>query len=122
MAHSARTPLLSANWDLQVGDDGNLKMAQGGLATAQNCANEIRLWRNDAYFQRENGISWLEVQLARKTNEALLKGMIREACFRVPECADVKRIDLKEFDQENRILHGEIEIVTTGGESGSVEF
>ena len=120
--HTAKSLLLSPNWDMQVADDGSLKLCRGGLAVAQNCANEIRLWTNDAYFQRDNGIPWLEAQLAKKLDEAVLKSVIREACMRVPDVASVQKIEVTEFDEENRTLHGEIEIVTTGGEVGRTSF
>ena len=51
----------------------------GALAIAQNLANEIRLWTNDAYFQQANGIAWKEAQLAKKLDSSVLAQLIHEA-------------------------------------------
>lgn len=52
MPHTAKTALLNPqSWDLQLTKEGNILLTSGALAIAQNLANEIRLWTNDAYFQ-----------------------------------------------------------------------
>lgn len=122
MAHTAKTLELTPDWDLQLTAEGNIKLCRDALALAQDCANEIRLWTDDAYFQKDNGISWLEVQLARKMNPAVLKAVIREACFRVDGVADVVSIVLDDLDTESRELHGEITIQTEDGQRGTSEF
>ena len=66
MPHTAKTALLNPqSWDLQLTKEGNILLTSGALAIAQNLANEIRLWTNDAYFQQANGIAWKEAQLAK---------------------------------------------------------
>ena len=58
MPHTAKTALLNPqSWDLQLTKEGNILLTSGALAIAQNLANEIRLWTNDAYFQQANGIA-----------------------------------------------------------------
>ena len=63
MTHTAKTALLSSGWDLQLTPEGNILLTSGALAIAQNLANEIRLWTNDAYYQQENGIAWKDLWL-----------------------------------------------------------
>lgn len=67
MPHTAKTALLSPqSWDLQLTKEGNILLTSGALAIAQNLANEIRLWTNDAYFQQANGIAWKEAPTRQK--------------------------------------------------------
>ena len=123
MAHTSRTLALNPKtWDLQVDAEGNLKIHTGGMALAQDCANEIRLWRDDAYFQKDNGIKWLEVQLARKLDESVLRSVLREACMKVPGVASVRDITIAGIDEDTRMLHGEIRITTTEGHDGGIAF
>ena len=123
MAHTLKTALLNQNtWDLQLDGDGNIKLCTGAQAVAQNAANEIRLWRNDAYFQQNNGIAWKEAQLAKKLDLNVLLQVIREAAMKVPEVAAIDDISVVEFNTETRALHGEITVTTTLGEKATAPF
>ena len=112
MPHTSKTAKLTADWDLQLNAEGNLILAHDDYAIAQNCANEIRLFTNDAYFQQLNGIAWFESQLGKPLEESLIKSEIRDACLRVDGVESVTNIELKFFDKETRTLHAEITILT----------
>ena len=112
MPHTSKTLLLTDDWDLQLNPEGNLIVTDSDLAICQNCANEIRLWTNDAYFQQDNGIDWKEVQLGKPLDAALLRSEIRDACLRVDGVISVDSIELLEFDSDTRTLHGNITIST----------
>jgi len=120
MAHTATTAELTEDWDLQLTAEGNIKLCGGALALAQDCANEIRLWTNDAYLQAGNGIAWKEVQIARKISPAATKGVVREACMRVDGVREVLEVELDPVDDE-RVLHGQITVSTENG-NGTVDF
>lgn len=122
MAHTAFTAQLTPQWDLILTPEGNLRMSTGALAVAQNLANEIRLWTNDAYYQQDNGIDWKEVQLAKKLDESVLIQVIKEAGLRTAGVKEVTDVKLTEFDEENRVLHGLITITTDGEETVSMNF
>lgn len=122
MPHTAKTALLTPNWDLQLTPEGNILLTSGALAIAQNLANEIRLWTNDAYFQQANGIAWKEVQLAKKLDSAVLAQIIYEAGNRVPGVKSVDSVTVTAVDEESRTLHGEITITTESGETLSFVF
>ena len=119
MAHTNKTAQLSEDWDLQLTPEGNILIADPKLTICQNCANEIRLWTNDAYFQQDNGIDWKEVQLGKALDAALLRSEIRDACLRVTGVISVDSIELKDFDVETRTLHGEITISTEDSQNVS---
>lgn len=123
MAHENKTALLDpATWDLQLTPEGNILLTSGNLAIAQNLANEIRLWTNDAYFQQENGINWKEAQLAKSLDTTVLSQVIREAGNRTQGVQSVDSVTVTEFDEENRILHGEITITTDLQETLTFNF
>lgn len=123
MAHENKTALLDpTSWDLQLTPEGNILLTSGNLAIAQNLANEIRLWTNDAYFQQENGINWKEAQLAKSLDTTVLSQVIREAGNRTQGVHSVGSVTVTEFDEENRILHGEITITTELQESLTFNF
>lgn len=123
MAHENKTALLDPNkWDLQLTPEGNILLTSGNLAIAQNLANEIRLWTNDAYFQQENGINWKEAQLAKSLDTTVLSQVIREAGNRTQGVHSVDSVTVIEFDEENRILHGEITITTELQETLTFNF
>lgn len=122
MAHTAKTALLTPNWDLQLTPEGNILLTLGALAIAQNLANEIRLWTNDAYFQQANGIAWKEVQLAKKIDSSVLAQIIHEAGNRVSGVKSVDSVTVTAVDEESRTLHGEITVTTESGETLSFVF
>ena len=80
------------------------------------------MWTNDAYFQRANGIAWKEAQLAKKLDSSVLAQLIHEAGNRVDGVKSVDSVDITEFDEETRTLHGEITITTEQDETVSFVF
>lgn len=122
MPHTAKTALLSPDWDLQLSPEGNVLLTSGALAIAQNLANEIRLWTNDAYYQQENGIAWKEVQIAKKLDPSVLAQIIHEAGNRVAGVKSVDSVTVTDVDEESRTLHGEITITTDSDETTSFIF
>lgn len=122
VAHTAKTLSLSDEWDLELTPEGNLKMLRDDSAILQDVANELRLWRGDAYFQQENGISWREVQLGERLSPAVITNVIRETALMVDSVSAVSGVELEETDAENRVLHGQITLILENGNSGSVSF
>ena len=50
MAELGHTLLLSDDWDLMLDSGGNIRTATGAYGIAQNVANRVRLFTNDAYY------------------------------------------------------------------------
>lgn len=67
------------NWDLQLDIEGNIQTAYGAYAIAQNVANAIRLFTEDAYYDRERGIPHYMLDLQHKLNKPLVKSKYEEA-------------------------------------------
>jgi hypothetical protein len=122
MPHTDKTFKLTEDWDMQLDAEGNIILADSDYAIAQNCANEIRLWTNDAYYQADNGIDWMNVQLAKGLDATVLRSEIRAACMRVAGVQSVSSIVLNSFDTETRELRGEIVVITENGNNVTVRI
>jgi hypothetical protein len=122
MAHTAYTAKLTPSWDLQLNKEGNISTVTGPLSIAQNFANELRLWTNDAFYQIENGIDWKEVQLAKTLDSGVLIQIIKETGLRTAGVKTVDNVEIQEVDTENRILHGNITFTTEQNQVQTFNF
>lgn len=114
----ARTLLLDANWDLTLDAGGGIATVSGAYAIAQNVANAVRLFTNDAYFDAAKGIPHFDIELGHKPPYAVLRTRILQAARAVEGVADAAVT----FDRDGRTLGGEILITTTTGETANVVF
>ena len=57
---------LNNNWDIHTDKNGNIAVVKDAYAIAQNCANAVRLFTNDAYFNRDRGIPHFDIELGKK--------------------------------------------------------
>ena len=116
MAHSRRTLHLDrGTWDITLDSVGRISLAGGDYATAQNVANEARLFTNDAYFIQDQGIPHFTVSLGRRVNKAVLRSYLRRAALRVPDVKDILSIQLFSINPETRTLTGDIQFTTVEG-------
>lgn len=118
----ALTLLLNQNWDICVDENGNIAVSDGAYAIAQNCANAVRLFTNDAYFNRTRGIPHFGIDLGKKPAPArsTLVNRIRKAVMAVEGVTDAEV--LLEFDAATRTYGGEIIITVVDGTSVRVEL
>lgn len=114
----AHTLLLDAQWDLTLDAGGNIATTTGPYAIAQNVANAVRLFTDDAYFDRDKGIPHFDVELGHKPPYAVLRSHIIRAARAVDGVADAKVV----FDRSGRLLGGEITLTLTTGETANVEL
>ena len=122
MAHTRKTLLLDSNWDLTLDKAGRIAIAEGAYATAQNVANECRLFTDDAYFETERGIPYYLVALGRKLSPSVLRARLRDAAMLVEDVEDVTEVVLESLDTETRRVTGEIQFTSREGENASVEL
>ena len=121
MAHTRRTLKLDGDWDLRLTDAGDIAVCGGAEATAQNVANECRLFTRDAYFQQLKGVPHYLTTLGTKLPvRPLLRSYLRQAAGRVPDVREVLEIVMEDFDMERRKLSGIISFTTAEGENVSV--
>lgn len=122
MAHTRKTLQLNENWDISLNAAGRISIAEGGAATAQNVANECRLFTNDAYYAQERGIPYFEIALGHVPAQAVLRARLRKAAMLVEDVQEVTSIQLESFDTETRRLSGDIQFTSVGGENGTIEL
>lgn len=122
MSFTNYTPALSADWDLQIGEDGQLLMLRGTEAICQNVANEGRCFKSGLYFFQDHGIDWFSDQLGKKVQRSVIASSLREAALAVDGVSGVRSITINSLDNETRTLTGTIEITTDEGENGRAEI
>lgn len=118
----AFTLTLNDSWDIFVDENGNIATSADAYAIAQNAANAVRLFTNDAYFNRQKGIPYFNVTLGHKPIPArsTLTNRIRKAVLAVDGVTDAE-IEL-EFDPATRTYGGDITITVTDGNTVRIEL
>lgn len=140
MSHTTYTLRLDPDWDIILDGTGGIAVSGGkraadsaadlstansansgaALATAQNVANECRLFTEDAYLARDKGIPHFLVELGQRQPESVLRSSLRRAALRVPDVAEVTGIALK--NAETRTLTGTIQFTTVAGEHVAIDL
>ena len=122
MSHTRKTLLLDENWDVQLTKSGRIAVSVGDYATAQNVANECRLFTQDAYFDQDRGIPYFLLALGQKVPGSALRARIRSAALLVEDVAVVTDVTLDTLNTDTRELTGEIRFTSREGTSVSVEL
>lgn len=111
---------LDDDWDLHVGDDGNLPKTFTAQGIAQNVANAFRLFTNDAYFFTERGIPHFLIELNAQPKLNILRSRLKKVALQVEGVKDCE-INLMATD-ENRALNGYAELTLINGEKTTVNI
>lgn len=109
--------MLDDNWDVTLDGSGNIATAQGAYGIAQNVANAVRLFTNDACFDQTRGIPHFDIELGHVPPLSVLRARIRQAALDVD---GVSEAEVTFLSFEGRVLSGEVQITTTTGETASV--
>lgn len=116
--HTRRTLLLDRDaWDITLDGVGRIALTQGDVATAQNVANESRLFTKDAYFTQDRGVPHFAVELGRKLSASVLRSYLRKAALLAPDVKEVADVEVTELDPKTRKLSGSIQFTTKEGEN-----
>lgn len=117
---SAYTLMLDNNWDLTLTGDGKIQTATEAYAIAQNASNAVRLFKNDAYFDKQKGIPHFDIELGHSIAAIpILESQMKKAMLAVEGVADA--VAVLEIEK-NRILGGNAYITLTGGENAKITF
>lgn len=112
MPHTRRTFTLTKKWDLTLTSSGNIALTKGALSTAQNVANEARLFTNDAYFIQDQGTPYFIVSLGQRATPSIVRSYLRRSALRVEDVQDVLSVQVESVNVETRLLPGEIQFTT----------
>lgn len=116
------TPELTADWDLQLGSDGSLKMLSGTAGVAQNVACACRCFRGGCFFFQDYGIDWFSDALAQKFQRSLIASRLMEKALAVQGVESVDSVTITGLDSDSRTVAGEVKITTQEGENVSAQL
>lgn len=111
---------LEDDWDLHVTESGNLPTDTKAQGIAQNVANAIRLFTEDAYYFKNRGIPHFLIELRRAPRLNVLRSRIRRVALGVEGVKDAE-VRLFSID-ESRNLNGIVLLTLTSGESATINL
>ena len=115
-----RSLLLNSHWDIGLNAAGNIATTDGLYCDAQNVANAVRLFTNDAYLAADSGIPHFAVDLGINPQISLVRSRVRSAAVGVETIADAEAVDLAVTPQ--RVLTGRIKALTDEGAALEIEL
>jgi hypothetical protein len=108
-------------WDITLDGAGNIATAAGRYADAQNVANAVRLFTQDAYLRQRQGVPHFSLDLGVKPALSEVRAIYRETALAVENIADAT-VDIAGLDTETRAMTGTIHSTNENGETVTVEF
>lgn len=108
---------LSEEWDLCLTVGGNLAVVSGRERVAQDVACYERTFYGEPWYASEDGVPYLDRELADLPPRELVIARANERALEVPGVATAET-ELTEFAK--RVLHGEIKVTTSDGEAVNV--
>jgi len=109
----------AAEWDLVADASGNIAVADNPYALAQEVANAIRTFLGEVWFNTSLGLDYFGLVLGKTPSLALLKTALVAAALSIEGVASA-RCFIASF--RNRVLDGQVQIVTTTGVTVVVPF
>lgn len=100
-------------WDLQLNTNGQFLMCDGDYAVAQNVANAIRLFTDDAYFDPDRGIDHFHIDLGMRPALSVFRARVRAAAEAVDGVESAEIVDM--YVTDDRTLTGDIQLTLESG-------
>ena len=112
--------LMPEPWDLTLDSDGNIATATDVYQKSQDIGSACRVFRGDMYFNKTEGIPYLESILGQSSYPlGVYQAELRDAALSVD---GVESVNIVFNKVENRILSGMIEFKTDTGQTGVVNL
>ncbi len=109
-----------STWDLYIDGNGNIALATGAAALAQDAASAIKTFLGEIYWDTTVGVPWSQQILGKKPSLALLKQQLVDAALTVPDVASAV-VFIAGFT--NRTVSGQVQVVaSTTGQIGVANF
>ena len=116
-----RSLYLNDNWDITLDGAGIIQTTSGRYCDAQDVANAIRLFSNDAYLRHRQGVPHFALDLGVKPSASEVRAVYRNTAMAVENIADASVV-IVGLDTETRAMTGTITATTDNGETVNVEF
>lgn len=104
-------------WDLTLDSGGNIATTTGSYGIAQNVANAVRLFTNDAWYDPDRGIPHFLIDLGMLPQESLVRARMTKAARGVDGVA-AATMTITGLDA--RTLTGTISLTLTNGDTADV--
>lgn len=111
---------LADDWDLHVTESGNLPTDTKAQGIAQNVANAIRLFSQDAYYFKNRGIPHFLIELRKTPRLNVLRSRVRRVALEVEGVKDAE-VRLYGID-DSRNLNGIVLLTLTSGETATINL
>lgn len=114
------TLLLNENWDLTADANGNIAVATGGYAIAQDVASAIRTVLGELWYDTTQGVPYFSDIMGRKVSLLMIQNYLNNAALLVPGVVKVQTT----LDPltSNRLLTGSVKVIDTNGQELNVTF
>lgn len=106
-------------WDLAVDINGNIAVASGPYALAQDAASACRLFLGELWYDTTQGVPYLRDALGVQFNAAALKTALTAAAKSVPGVTNAQ-VYFSSLTKRN--LSGQVQIWDSNGVSATASF
>lgn len=90
-------------WDIELDNHGRIRECVGPYAIAQNAANAIKLFTDDAYYNPERGVPHFVVDLGCKLQPSIIRSRFKDAAQSVEGVASATVTDI-ELKQDGTMM------------------
>ena len=115
-----RSLLLNDHWDIFLSPSGDIALTDGLFCDAQNVANAVRLFTDDAYLAKDKGVPHFAIDLGVLPSTAVVRARYRKAAVGVENIAEAEVTITRITDA--RVMEGYIDSVTDDGQRLRVEL
>ena len=116
-------PVLSlpGDWDLSIDGTGNIAMATGAYAIAQDVASALRTFAGELWYDTTQGVPYFTDALGQGVDVGLLTDDFDTAALIVPGVVQAETI-LNPLDRTSRLLTGTVNVIDTTGQALGITF
>ena len=101
------------SWDLALDISGNIAVANAPYSIAQDVASSCRLWLGEYIYDYSKGIPYEESILGQLIPINVITAFYNNQAATVPDIATTNT--LLQYNRENRMLSGQINLTLTDG-------
>lgn len=105
-------------WDLLLDANGNIAIASGSYAIAQDISSAVRAFEGEVYYDTSAGLPYRQKILGRGQSLALFQADAASEALTVPEVASARCV-VGNLTVARQVT-GAVLFTTTSGESGNV--
>lgn len=106
-------------WDLTVDTAGNIAVASDPYSQAQDAASAIRTFAGEVYYDTTLGIPYFSQILGYAPPVSLMKAYFNAAALSVPGVATAQTFITS---WQDRVVRGQVQIVSDSGNSSAAGF